>query len=436
MKNTILLELNELNVDLIQNYIEAGYVLPNLSTLIKNGVRKTSSEKKYELVEPWIQWVSVHTQLDFEEHGVFRLGDIVYSDVQQIFEKIEAKGYTVGCLSPMNAKNNLKRPAFFIPDPWTKTPTDGSWYSQFLWKALEQSVNDNASGRVTLLTYLRLALASIYLIRLKSIPRILRKFSSMRKTKYGKAIFLDILLFYIFDGLINRKKPHFATLFLNAGAHIQHHYLYCSQMLGKRPFVNPDWYIDPGLDPVLEIYTQYDEMLGHLMSKDEYQLVIATGLSQIPFDEPVFYYRLKDHQDFLNLLGLKYKSVTPRMTRDFLINFENDEDRNNAAELLNSILLNSDNLFGEIEKREASLFVTMTYSKEINETCVIRNPVLYENICMRDHVVFVALKNGHHSQTGYLLSNNKELLEKFDSGSHVQTIGHLVNDIFPDVVQS
>ena len=32
---------------------------------------------------------------------------------EQIFEMIEKKGYSVGCISPMNTINNLKKPAYF-----------------------------------------------------------------------------------------------------------------------------------------------------------------------------------------------------------------------------------------------------------------------------------------------------------------------------------
>ena len=56
----------------------------------------------------------------FDEHQIFRLGDIVNSSESQIFEVIENAGFKVGAISPMNAKNNLKNPEYFIPDPWTK----------------------------------------------------------------------------------------------------------------------------------------------------------------------------------------------------------------------------------------------------------------------------------------------------------------------------
>ena len=56
---------------------------------------------------------------DFFEHKIFRLGDISKTNNIQIFETIEKRGYTIGCISPMNVRNSLNSPCYFLPDPWT-----------------------------------------------------------------------------------------------------------------------------------------------------------------------------------------------------------------------------------------------------------------------------------------------------------------------------
>ena len=88
MKNkTILLGLNELNFDYIKFYINQG-LLPNLKKIFNiQPPIKTTSENDYKLLEPWVQWVTIHTGKTFEEHSVFRLGDIVNNpQLSQIFE--------------------------------------------------------------------------------------------------------------------------------------------------------------------------------------------------------------------------------------------------------------------------------------------------------------------------------------------------------------
>ena len=100
-KKIILLGLNEINFFFIEEYIELGY-LSNFKKLFnKHGYIKTISENKYELLEPWIQWVSIHTGKTYEEHEVFRLGDIVKrNDLKQLWEIAEEKGLSVGAISP------------------------------------------------------------------------------------------------------------------------------------------------------------------------------------------------------------------------------------------------------------------------------------------------------------------------------------------------
>ena len=95
MKNLTLLELNEINFDYVQWYIENGYSLPGFEWLMQQNPIETFAEHKYEELEPWIQWPSVHTGKTFEEHQVFRLGDIVNTDHRQIFEEIEVRGFAL-----------------------------------------------------------------------------------------------------------------------------------------------------------------------------------------------------------------------------------------------------------------------------------------------------------------------------------------------------
>ena len=112
---TILLGLNELNSDYIKFYIKLG-LLPNFKKLFEiQPPIETTSEKEYKLLEPWVQWVTIHSGKSFKEHSVFRLGDIVNNpDLSQIFEELESDGLSVGAVSPFNAENRLKTPSFFV----------------------------------------------------------------------------------------------------------------------------------------------------------------------------------------------------------------------------------------------------------------------------------------------------------------------------------
>jgi len=160
MKQYLFLQLNEINFGLVREYLsnEDKYRFPNLRGIIENfAYSETASEKKYENLEPWIQWVSIQTGKSFKEHQVFRLGDIVSNKhLNQLFEEIENNGYRVGAISPMNADNRMNTSAYFLPDPWTDTKSDGLPFSKRLTSMLRQSVNDNAKGSLTLASILTL----------------------------------------------------------------------------------------------------------------------------------------------------------------------------------------------------------------------------------------------------------------------------------------
>ena len=398
MKKVIFLGLNEISFPFIEKYIERGQ-LPNFAKLFeKYGYNETTSEKEYDLLEPWIQWVTVQTGLTYNEHNVFRLGDILNSDLEQIWEKMEKKGYSVGAVSPMNAANNTQNACFFIPDPWTPTKVTGDWFIKMLHKSIAQLVNDNAQGKITAGSAFGLIIGLAKGSQAKHLPYFLSLATQVKTRPWNKALILDRLLADIFHKLWRKHQPDFSTLFLNAGAHIQHHYMHSSAVYDG-PCKNPDWYINPKHDPVLEAYQLYDSILGEYLSLPV-RLIIATGLHQDPYEESKYYYRLKEHAGFLNKVGIKFKSVAALMSRDFVINFNNQEEANVAEDILNKIKSAGGESIFCVDNRGDSLFVMLTYPNEIVDNfTLLYNGNEFNNF--EDDVAFVAIKNGHHNGLGY-----------------------------------
>ena len=433
MSGLILVELNEINFDLVRLYIEKGEDLPVLTQLMRQGERLSLSEDVYEHLEPWIQWPSVHTGKTYNEHQIFRLGDVVNYQGVQLFEKIEGRGYLVGNLSAMNAANRMEKPAFFVPDPWTDTPADGSFVSRALAQAVSQTVNDNTSGEIAARSMLNFALASIALISPSRYFWFFKKLLWALSKPWRKAMFLDMLLAEYFAGLVRSRKPEFSTLFLNAGAHIQHHYMLSSSLLKDTSFRNPDWYVKPGADPLLEVYQQYDEILSRIMHLPNARYIIATGLSQKPYDKPVFYYRLADHASFLGLLDIAYVSVEPRMTRDFLVRFSDDAARDRAVGKLSTLTIHGAALFGQLEKRPNELFVTMNYPFEItSNTALDENEFVNASFRLAEHVNFVAIKNGEHQAKGFVFIDPRLEGAEFRDGDHVARLHDTILNQFPE----
>ena len=425
----ILLELNEINFDYVNKYLDAGENLEGFKTIINQGILNTYSEDEYINLEPWIQWPSVHSGKTFKEHGVFRLGDFVNKDIEQFFEKIESAGYSVGAISPMNASNRLKNPAYFIPDPWTQTSSDGTFFSKSITNAVSQAVNDNSKSKLTKITILNLCLAFIFLVNPFRFFKLARYAIGSFRKPWRKALFLDMFLHEIHNTLFKRKNPNFSTLFLNAGAHIQHHYFFNSPHVKSSELCNPDWYIDNNEDPFLEMLRVYDLILLDLIRIPDTEMIIATGLSQKPYDKLKFYYRLSDHSKFLNDIGISFSSVVPRMTRDFLINFNSLSEAESAQAILQTIMVDDKiRLFDEIDNRGSDLFVVLTFPDEINDNTKFF--IDEESVKLINYVDFVAIKNGEHQSKGFLYSSSglNDIMPKNDS--HVSEIYNTIVNYF------
>jgi hypothetical protein len=396
----LLIEMNEINFGFVEAYIRQRK-LPNFRTLFEShGFQETSSETRYEQLEPWIQWVTAHTGLTFAQHRVFRLGDIVGTGLSQIWEELEAAGFKVGAISPMNAANQLNRPAFFVPDPWTDTPISTPPTDRRFFEAVRQAVNDNASGRISPRSVVNLAIGALRNTAPFNYLNTLGLLRAVGRRPWNRAIILDQMLADMFIRLTRKTNPDFASLFLNAGAHIQHHYMFNSAVYvgtGR----NPEWYISPGEDPLLQVYELYDRVLSRVRQVfPSARLMLATGLHQNPCGSPIFYWRLVNHAAFLSALSIPFTSVEPRMSRDFLMSCASTAEASEAERRLRLATATDGKALFEVDNRGTSLFVTLSYPDEITGTLgvTIENEHLAN---LRQYVSFVAIKNGEHDGIGY-----------------------------------
>jgi hypothetical protein len=186
---------------------------------------------------------------------------------------------------------------------------------------------------------------------------------------------------------------------------------------------NPEWYIKKLEDPIKDMILFYDEILFEYTKIKNYKIMLATGLSQKPYDRVKYYYRLKNHSAFLKILEVNFLKVEPRMTRDFLVTFSNKEDLDFAVKRFEEInSLNSSIIF-KFDKRPDSIFVTLVISFEIKDTY---NLTIKENytIPFKSQVVFVALKNGMHNDEGYFFSSSNSNV------NHVKDIYKEIQNFF------
>jgi hypothetical protein len=397
----LLLELNEVNFDYLRALAAHGGA-PNLARIIQShGIAETISEQSYDELEPWIQWVTAHTGLPFKDHGIFRLGDMVNSEIGQIWEHLERHGLRVAAMSPMNATNRTRNPAYFIPDPWTPTTVSAKPLLEGVYRAVARAVNDNARARISPGALAWLLAGAARYARPCNYAIYTALATTARAKPWVKSMILDLLLTDIFVRETRRTKPNFASLFLNAAAHIQHHYMF-NFFAYKGEKRNPDWYVPRGADPVADVYRLYDRIVGQVQRAfPAARIMIATGLHQDPHSETTFYWRLKDHPAFLQKLGVPFRQVGTRMSRDFLIECESEHDASTAERILQSANHEGEPLFA-VDNRGRDLFVMLTWPRDIGPDFVYSiGDRRIEGL--RNDVAFVAIKNGQHNGTGYFI---------------------------------
>lgn len=398
-RRLVSLELNELSFDLVREYCARGK-LPVFARLLReHTLFETVAEAAHPLLEPWIQWPTVYSGKSYAEHHLFRLGDAVDSRHPQVWEILEAEGVSVGAVSPINARNGCRQADFFIPDPWTVTAVSGEEPLVRLHAIVRDAVNANAHDRRGALALGRSLLP--FLVKYAS-PRSASEYARIlgcaARHKWARAVFLDRFLADLFLNLRARKCTQFASLFLNAGAHIQHHYFYDAAVYDGEGR-NPDWYsgLRPrGIDPLLFVYEAYDRILADMLALPDTRLLVTTGLSQRPNPDCIYQYRFKDHCSSLAKLGIAGGHVVPRMSRDFLIEFESEVEARAGERRMAELSCAGEPLFA-VENRGNSLFCQIAYFGPAEA---------FADIGLADQVTLVSIENGIHQTKGYHLDTD------------------------------
>ena len=404
-KKLIFLSLNELNFDYLKKYLKFKN-LKNLK-IISDKIIDTKSEEEYKMLEPWIQWPSIYTGKKANQHNIFRLGDIIKYKGKTIFNELEDLGLSVGVISSMNLHNNLKEPKYFIPDPWTTTKPDSNYWSKLIHTTISKLVINNASLKVGLYELFSLSFIFIKFAKIKNYTTYLKFFMTGFKYKWRKALFLDLLLSDIHLNYFYKKQPNFSNVFFNSIAHIQHHYFFNSKVMDKNNLRNPIWYLKHNKDPIEETLVLYDKILEDYLNSKKFSLVIATGLTQKPYDVLKFYYKIKNHKNFFLKLKIDFIKIQELMSRDFIIYFSDAKKAKTSEEILRNIKLKNIEIF-KIDNRGSNLFITLMYPNEILKNDYIN----YNEIKIFNYISFIAIKNGMHSEKGFYYDNFSDYNQK------------------------
>lgn len=333
----LVIELNEFNPNYLKKCAKKLKLRNILYFLnLEHSKTFTKDTKEHHGLDPWVQWVSIHSGLPFSKHKIARLGQTHdQKKYIQIWNKISLKkSIKWGVWGAMNAPSGEdKGRCFFLPDPWS-----------FEEKAFPNSLNQLLSlPRYIALNYLSPKILKILKYSLNNFIFLIRN-SGSGITR--KIIRKGILAFFVtginihslttlFDYInclyfIKYKKKYntdFSLIFLNHIAHLQHSFwMESSKISNQMKF---------GL-------IICNEILGELKNNVEKNeaIILLNGLKQKNvYKKGSYVYRQKDPIEFFKKILPIQCTVKQNMTNDGTLIFNNYLDADKAEKLIKSIKL-------------------------------------------------------------------------------------------------
>lgn len=404
MKKLVLVALNEFDPDFFRHAAEHSS-LPHIGRMLETRHISTwtADEVEKQGLDPWVQWVSIHTGTDSSKHGIRHLGDVPGLSDPQLWEVLSARGVSSGIWGAMNAsRGRAELCRFFLPDPWT-----------FSEKAYPKELNRLlALPRYYATHYLDTsafevvkALGKLAMFVLSKPTLLPRLFTTIPLALRGivKSGLKNHVLFSLFD-LVSvtfflhykaRYKPDFSLVFLNSVAHMQHN-IWCEEGT-----------LDPQCLYALQVI---DDVLGKLYAEGS-ELLVVNALTQrnIANKKVAIVYRQIDPETFVSAVGVPFSRVEQLMTNDAHVFFENADQARKASELLGSATIQGVPIF-DVEYDAANplkVFYQLDYWAEVAPDAVI--DFAGRSLRFYDYFDKLVDRTGEHIPRGDVYSSGPEL---------------------------
>jgi hypothetical protein len=359
----ILLEFNELSPVLLREFMDAGQ-LPNFRRFYEaSTIYTTDAHAEGENLEPWVQWPTVHSGLDYAEHGVVKLGEGRRIATPGIAALAAAANINVGVFGSMN-QNYEELRGFVLPDPWDPV---GKAYPEFLQPffnvvagQVQESSQDGTSSPTDF------AKLGWFLLRHGLTPTTVRmavkQLAAERRDagiKWRRGMLLDSIQYDVFRWLCRRMDIGFATFFSNSTAHLMHYFW--RDMQPDVFDVKPPADNHPSLRAaVLDGYRAMDALLARF-ERDfpGTRLVFCTALSQQPWTDTVkCTFRPIDFGAFLRFAGIDEGKVEvkPVMAEQFRIVSDSSAVLDDAERELRAMQVSGEPLIA-LRREDEGLFV-------------------------------------------------------------------------------
>lgn len=362
----ILLEFNELTPALMERFISDGR-LPNFKKFrSESEVFRTIATESPPYLEPWIQWVTVHTGLDYDEHQLFHLNEGHKLSAARIWDVVSQHGKDSLVFGSMNVNNQSGFKGWILPDPWCTEVAASDDLKDFF-KFIQANVSEYSNDKVPLTRTDYLKTIGFLLRRGISASTVFRIAAQLIEDRGGRfrwkrATLLDQLMLDVFRWYWDKKRPVFASFFANSTAHFQHSYwrnMEPDRFDVKPTNPKPDEYENA----IAFGYEQMDELLGRFvrLAGESATIIFSTAISQQPClkyetQGGAFFHRLRDPQAFLKFTEIKdCTGIAPVMTHQMHLDFPTEKSAETAARILQGFCYENQPLL-QVQREGTRLF--------------------------------------------------------------------------------
>lgn len=329
-KNLLFLELNECDF----SYFLYGAKKYNF-TRIKNFFKKKKIIKTYTLdkkeglnLDPWVQWVSVHTGLSSDIHKTYRIGQDLNLKIDQLWDVLARKEISTSVWGAFNANlRSKKKIDLFFPDPWSyNQKTYPRKFDDYLKLPRYYAQSYPSPDKFKLIKYSflffkKLFFSSNFSYLFKNSFIISYFFIKSNFKSFNLYFFLDLASLLILKKNLNYKKSDFVILAMNCFAHYQHNF-----WDNKKYEYIYFWYLNEMIKILNTITPSYNST------------ITCNGFSQKKI-KAIFHLRPKKINNFFKTLGINYISIKANMTAGVTIFFKDTKNKTFAINRLKDIAI-------------------------------------------------------------------------------------------------
>jgi len=387
-KKLLQVELNEFDPQFLRHQAEKLNLKNTLKFLdFTHSETMTDDKVEHQGLDPWVQWVNVHTGVPSDIHGIKRLGDTRGQKTSQIWEALAKGGKRWAVWGVMNAPmGNDKGGEVFMPDPWS-----------FEEVAYPNNLNDLLSlPRYMARNYLdankvKFTKKFMHFIRyyapishwpvlIKFTTEVVKSSIKPGITIHSLTTLLDYLGALEFVRFRKEKSPDYSVIFLNHIAHLQHQF----------------WTKGEKLHPEMEFGLKVNNLIMGLLLESRLKneaVIVLNGLKQVNVHNKGFYvYRQKKPESvFRKLTANERVEVEQCMTNDAHLRFESEEEATSALLVLRNLKLSDGHSLLFVERVSKNfIFVQLSVEHYIEDDVSITGSDreynfydLFELVCER-----------------------------------------------------